>query len=87
VHIIINNTSEEFDAENNPVINPQNIERGANHRAKGETDFAVAAREKVYLSVAEWQMIKAAINHGAVILANSTREVLMGYQYALHQQK
>jgi hypothetical protein len=32
-------------------------------------------------------MIKAAVNHGAVILADSRREVLMGYQYALHQQK
>jgi hypothetical protein len=32
-------------------------------------------------------MINAAINHGVVILANSMREVLMGYQYALHQQK
>jgi hypothetical protein len=34
VYVIINDTSEEFDAENNPVINPQNIERGANHRAE-----------------------------------------------------
>jgi hypothetical protein len=32
-------------------------------------------------------MIKAAVNHGAAILANSTRDVLMGYQYALHQQR
>jgi hypothetical protein len=32
-------------------------------------------------------MIKEAVNHGAVIPANSMREVLMGYQYALHQQK
>jgi hypothetical protein len=32
-------------------------------------------------------MIKAAVNHGAAIPAYSRREVLMGYQYALHQQK
>jgi hypothetical protein len=32
-------------------------------------------------------MIKAAVNHDAAILADSRREVLMGYQYALHQQK
>jgi hypothetical protein len=31
VCIIINDTSEEFDNENNPVINPQNLERGGNH--------------------------------------------------------
>jgi hypothetical protein len=47
----------------------------------------VASREKVHLSAAEWQMIKKTINHGEVILANSMREVLMGYEYALHQQK
>jgi hypothetical protein len=29
-------------------------------------------------------MIKAAVNHGAAIPADSRREVLMGYQYALH---
>jgi hypothetical protein len=44
-------------------------------------------REKVHLTATEWQMIKAAVNHGAMIPANSMREVLMGYQYALHQQK
>jgi hypothetical protein len=32
-------------------------------------------------------MIKAAVNHGTTILAESSREVLMGYQYALHHQK
>jgi hypothetical protein len=32
-------------------------------------------------------MIKEAVNHGATIPADSRREVLMGYQYALHQQK
>jgi hypothetical protein len=29
----------------------------------------------------------SAINHGTEVLANSRREVLMGYQYALHQHK
>jgi hypothetical protein len=38
--IIIDDTSKEFDTENNPVINLQNLERGANHRAEGETDSA-----------------------------------------------
>jgi hypothetical protein len=85
--IIINDTSKEFNAENNSIMNPQNLERGAKHRAEGETESAVATRDKVHLSAAEWQIINAAVNHGAVIPANSTREVLMGYQYALYQQK
>jgi hypothetical protein len=29
----------------------------------------------------------SAINHGTDVPANSRREVLMGYQYALHQHK
>jgi hypothetical protein len=29
----------------------------------------------------------SAINHGTELPANSRREVLMGYQYALHQHK
>jgi hypothetical protein len=29
----------------------------------------------------------SAINHGTEVLANSRREVLMGYQYAMHQHK
>jgi hypothetical protein len=46
----------------------------------------VADREKVYLLAEEWWMIKAAVNHGAAIPEDSRREVLMGYQYALHQE-
>jgi hypothetical protein len=29
----------------------------------------------------------SAINHGTEVLEGSRREVLMGYQYALHQHK
>jgi hypothetical protein len=32
-------------------------------------------------------MIKSAVNHGMVVPADSLREVLMGYQNALHQHK
>jgi hypothetical protein len=32
-------------------------------------------------------MIKSAINHGTTIPVESRREVLIGYQYALHQHK
>jgi hypothetical protein len=34
VCVIINDTSEEFVAENNPIMNPQNLERGAKHKKK-----------------------------------------------------
>jgi hypothetical protein len=44
--VVISDTSEEIDNKNNPVINPHNLERGANHRADGETESAVAGREK-----------------------------------------
>jgi hypothetical protein len=71
--VIITDTSEEVNNENNPVINPHNLERGANHRADGETESAVAGREKVYLSGEEWRMIKAAVNHGTTIPADSRR--------------
>jgi hypothetical protein len=32
-------------------------------------------------------MIMTAINHGTDVPADSRREVLMGYQYALHQRR
>jgi hypothetical protein len=79
MYVIINDTSDEVDNENNQVINLFNLERGANHRADGETELAVADREKFYLSSEEWRMIKATVNHDATIPADSRREVLMGY--------
>jgi hypothetical protein len=44
-------------------------------------------KEKVHVSAGEWRMIMSAINHGTDIPADSRREVLMGYQYALHQRR
>jgi hypothetical protein len=70
------------------MTHPRKIpKRRANHRADGETESAAAEREKDHLSGEECRMIKAAVNHGAAIPADSRREVLMGYHYALHQQK
>jgi hypothetical protein len=43
--------------------------------------------EKVHVSAGEWRMIMTAVNHGTDIPADSRREVLMGYQYALHQRR
>jgi hypothetical protein len=44
---IVGDNSKEFDENNNPVLNPANINRGANHLAVGETANSLASREKV----------------------------------------
>jgi hypothetical protein len=82
--VIIDDTSEELDANNYPIINPENVRRGANHMAKGDTKETMVARIKVQLTTAEWDTIKATIKTGAAIPVNARREVLLGYHYALH---
>jgi hypothetical protein len=42
---IVGDNSEEFDKNNNPVLNPANIDRGANHLAEGQTAESLTARE------------------------------------------
>jgi hypothetical protein len=44
-------------------------------------------KEKVHVSTRNWRMIMSAINHGTDVPADSRREVLMGYQYVLHQYR
>jgi hypothetical protein len=44
---IIGDNSEELDGNNNPVLNPANVNRGANYLAEGETTDSLATREKV----------------------------------------
>jgi hypothetical protein len=44
---ITGDNSEELDKNNNPVLNPANINRGASHLAEGETADSLANREKV----------------------------------------
>jgi hypothetical protein len=44
---IIGDNLEELDENNNPVVNPANVNRGANHLAEGETADSLARREKV----------------------------------------
>jgi hypothetical protein len=39
---IVGDNSEEFDENNNPVLNPANIDRGANHLAEGQTAESLA---------------------------------------------
>jgi hypothetical protein len=48
---IVGDNSEEFDENNNPVLNPANIDRGAKHLAEGQTAESLTAREKIRLSV------------------------------------
>jgi hypothetical protein len=85
VYVIIDETTEELNANNNPIIK-QNVRRGANHIARGDTVETVAARVKVQPTTVEWDTIKAALNNGAAIPVNAGREVLPGYHYALHWQ-
>jgi hypothetical protein len=75
---IITEAAEDGDSSNNRVINSQGDNPRNTHRKE---------REKVYVSAGEWKMIKSAVNNGMAVPADSRREVLMGYQYALHQHK
>jgi hypothetical protein len=47
---ITEDNSEELDDNNNPVLNPANVNRRANHLAEGETADSLATRVKVRLS-------------------------------------
>jgi hypothetical protein len=66
-----------------------------NHEGNKEVDIQVdkprsnskKEKEKIHVSIGEWRIIMSAINHGTEVPADSRREVLMGYQYALHQHK
>jgi hypothetical protein len=68
------------------VLNPANIDRGANHLAEGQTAESLTTREKVRLSADEWRVIRAAVEHGTPIPSNSSKNMLLGYHYALRQQ-
>jgi hypothetical protein len=83
---IVGDNSEEFDENSNPVLNPANIDRGANHLAEGQTTESLATREKIRLSTDEWRVIRAAVEHGMPIPSNSSKNMLLGYHYTLRQQ-
>jgi hypothetical protein len=83
---IVGDNSKEFDKNNNPVLNPANIDRGANHLAEGQTVESLTTREKIRLSVDEWRIIREAIEHDTPIPSNSSKDMLLGYHYALRQQ-
>jgi hypothetical protein len=75
------------------VIITEAAEEENNHAGNEEVDLQVdklrsnGKKEKVHVSAGEWSMIMSAINHGTDVPADSRREVLMGYQYGLHQRR
>jgi hypothetical protein len=78
VCIIITEATEENDDTGNLVVDTQSNKPRSNSGKE---------KEKIYVSAGEWRIIMSAINHGTDVPANLRREVLMGYQYALHQHK
>jgi hypothetical protein len=83
---IIGDYSEEFNDNNNPILNLANVPRGANHLAEGDTAESLKTRGKIRLSANEWNIIKAAIEHGTSIPVDASNEVLQGYHFTLHRQ-
>jgi hypothetical protein len=76
--VIITEAEEENNHEGNKGVDRQVDKiRGPNKKEK----------EKIHVSAGEWRIIMSAINHGTEVPEGSRTEVLMGYQYALHQHK
>jgi hypothetical protein len=77
------------------VIITEAVEEENNHTGNKEVDMQVdklrsngkKEKEKVYVLAGEWRMIMTAVNRGINVPADSRREVLMGYQYALHRRR
>jgi hypothetical protein len=78
VCVIITEAAEENVDTDNIVVNTQ----GNRPRSNSGKE-----KEKIYVSTEEWRIIMSTINQGMEVPANSRREVLMGYQYALHHHK
>jgi hypothetical protein len=76
--VIITEAAEENDHADNTAIDTQVDKSRSNSKKE---------KEKIHISTGEWRIIMLAINHGTEVPANSRREVLTGYQYALHQHK
>jgi hypothetical protein len=83
---IVGDNSEELDDNNNPVLNPANINRGVNHLVEGDIAESLANRVKVRLSGEEWNTIKAVVEHGTAIPTDASQNLLLGYHYALRKQ-
>jgi hypothetical protein len=77
------------------VIITEAAEEENNHFGNKEVDMQIdkirsnskKEKEKVHVSAGEWRMIMTAVNHETDVPTDSRGEVLMGYQYALHQYR
>jgi hypothetical protein len=78
VCFIITEAAEENNDAGNLAVDTQGNKPRSNSRKE---------KEKIYIFAGEWRIIMSAINHGTEVPTNSRREVLMGYQYSLHQHK
>jgi hypothetical protein len=76
--VIITEAAEENNHAGNEEVDMQVDKLRSNNKKK---------KEKIHVSTGEWRIIMSAINHGTEVPADSRREVLMGYQYALHQRR
>jgi hypothetical protein len=76
--VIITEAAEENDHADNGEVNMQVDELRSNGKKE---------KEKIHVSTGEWRIIMSAINHCTEVPTDSRREVLMGYQYALHQRE
>jgi hypothetical protein len=76
--VIITKAAEENNHVDNTAIDAQVDKSRSNSKKE---------KEKIHVSTGEWRIIMSAINHGTEVPANSRREVLMGYQYALYEHK
>jgi hypothetical protein len=75
--VIITEAAEENNHAGNEEVDMQ-VDKPRSNRKK--------EKEKIHISTGEWRIIMSAINHGTKVPVDSRREVLMGYQYALHQR-
>jgi hypothetical protein len=73
--IIITEAAEEGNHEGNKEVDLQ-VEKSRSSSKK--------EKEKIHILAGEWRIIMTVVNHGTEVPADSRREVLMGYQYALH---
>jgi hypothetical protein len=76
--IVITEEAEENDHADNGEVDAQ-VDKP---RSNGKKE-----KEKIQVSTGEWRIIMSGINHGMEVPTDSRREVLMGYQYALHQRR
>jgi hypothetical protein len=76
--VIITEAVEEINHAGNEEVDMQFDKLRSNNKKE---------KEKIRVSTGEWRIIMSAINHGTEVPTDSRREVLMGYQYALHQRR